>query len=229
MNELLKKTMLGLFAGAAVVAISGTASATSSKNWCQPSEPECLVIASASDYCPPRNANGSYKNPYFWGVSFAKGCDDGYISSITIDLTAGSDANAVFDLEGSGSYGPVIGSKSGLSSSDISFSDSDGKSSLTISFAEGSFGVGDSLLFGADTDYLKDDDAKSVGWQKVGFSVTFANGNTVSSSFSKYNNKLSKAKVKTDDCCGTSIPTPAAAGMGLALLGGIATRRRRAA
>lgn len=229
MNELLKKTVLGLFAGAAVVAISGTASATYSKNWCEPKEPECLVIASASDYCPPKNANGSYKNPYFWGVNFAKGCDDGYISSITIDLGAGGDHNAVFDLEGNYSYGPVIGGKSGLSNSDISFSDSDGESSLTISFADGSFGVGDWLLFGADTDYLGDDDAKSVGWGKVGFSVTFANGNTVGSSFSKYNKNLSKAKVKTDDCCGTSIPTPAAAGMGLVLLGGIATRRRRTA
>ncbi|MEM1353751.1 MAG: hypothetical protein AAGC44_07005 [Planctomycetota bacterium] len=214
-------TAIALFGMAAL-----PVAATYSNKWHSPPSDQCLVIADAyesGDY------NGSYKDPEFWGISFKKGCVGSYITSVTFDLRAGSDTNAYFDLVGSGSYGPVVGYKKGLSYSDITFVDTQDSPTLTIDFKHGSFGVGDKLYFGADVDKLGDGGAYDVGKKGVGFSVTFSNGETVHSRFYKQSYKYAKATAKTDNCCPTGIPTPAAAGMGMILLGGVATRRRRKA
>lgn len=232
MFSMTRKATLGLFAAATVTAMAAPASATFSYKWddCDPKpKDECIVLATASSDYDPYCTGDSYKNPYFWGISFLEGCKDASITSVTFDLRAGSDGNAYFDLAGSNSYGPVIGSKSGLKSSDITFVNTTDSPTLTINFKEGSFGVGDKLYFGADTDNLGNDKAYDVGKKGVGFTVTFANGESVSSTFYKYDYNTSKAKVTSDNCCGTGIPTPAAAGMGLVLLGSAAVRRRRKA
>lgn len=212
------KNYLTLTAAAAVTcAFAGQSSAT----YCYPQSDDCVVYAHAY-------GSDSYQNDSFWTINFKRGCDTGYIQSITIDLQDGTDADAFFDLSGSGSYGPVIGSLDGLNAGDVSFDPNTGDTSaLTVNFAAGSFGVGDSIKFGADTDDLGSNKGGSVGWADVGFSITFENGETYSTTFNKITHKWSKAKIKVEDCCGTGVPTPSAAAMGVILLAGIGARRRR--
>ena len=233
---------LPLFAIAAMV-VAGSASATYNhyynyyNNWnnCYPQQPapppdQCVVEATADNDCK----SDSYNNAKFWSFSFLEAvCDDAFIKEICIDLRAGSDSNAYFDLSGGyangTAFGPKIGKLDGISASDVSFTPGTGKSSvLCVTFADGAFNVGDSIWFGADTDKLGNDDAASVGLKGVGLTVTFGNGSSYSTSFAKYGHNLSKAKVKADDCCGgTVIPTPSAVGLGMLMLGGVAVRRRR--
>lgn len=173
----------------------------------------------------------SYNAGEFWGIDFESGCDSAFIQSVTIDLQGGSDADAYFDLSGSGSSGPSLGWLTGIDASDISFSpDSGDTSTLTLNFAAGAFGAGDYLRFGADTDHLgPDDDGGDVGRQGVTFTVTFENGSSYTTAFDKIHGTKSRAEIWADDCCdpGTGVPTPGAAAMGLLLIGGIASRRRR--
>jgi len=205
-------------AAAASCAFAGQSSAT----YCYPQSDDCVVYAHAY-------GSDSYDNNCFWTIDFKRGCDTGYIQSITIDLQAGTDADAYFDLSGPGSSGPEIGSLDGLNAGDVSFDPNTGDTSaLTVNFAQGSFGVGDSIQFGADTDYLGSNKGGSVGWADVGFTITFENGATYSTTFNKITHKWSKAKIKAEDCCGTGVPTPSAAAMGVILLAGIGARRRRA-
>ncbi|MFN3168019.1 MAG: hypothetical protein ACE37H_13245 [Phycisphaeraceae bacterium] len=231
---------LSLFAAIAAVMTAGPASATwNNKNWNwnwpprqAPTPDECVVKVYADD----GNKDGSWNNKYFWSISFLEAvCDDAFIKAVTIDLRAGSDTNAYFDLSGGDkngkAFGPKIGKLDGLSKNDVSFSPKDGDSSkLTVHFDDGAFKAGDRIWFGADTDHLMDDDASSVGKRGVGVTVTFGNGQTYNSTFYKYRNGYSKAKVEAKDCCGgTVIPTPSAVGLGMLMLGVVAVRRRRSA
>lgn len=234
---------LPLLVATAAIFVAGSASATGShnynKNWndCYPPKPapqpdECVVKAYAED----GNKDGSWNNDKFWSISFLEAvCDDAFIKEVCIDLRAGSDTDAYFDLSGAGAngsaFGPKIGKLDGLSSSDVTFTPGSGKSSkLILTFEDGAFKVGDQIWFGADIDKLYNDDANSVGYRGVGLTVTFGNGSSYSSSFAKYSKGLSKAKVEADDCCGgTVIPTPSAVGLGALMLGGVVVRRRRSA
>jgi MYXO-CTERM domain-containing protein len=232
---------LPLFTAAITVMTAGSASATWNWDWlwnnCYPTQPaptpdECVVKVYADD----GHKDGSWKNDKFWSISFLEAvCDDAFIKAVTIDLRAGSDTNAYFDLSGGShngsAFGPKIGKLKGLSSSEVSFSPDNGDSSkLTVTFDDGAFKAGDRIWFGADIDNLKNDDAKSVGQRGVGVSVTFGDGSTYDSTFYNYGNAYAKAKVQADDCCGgTVIPTPSAVGLGMLMLGGVAFRRRRSA
>ena len=233
-----KTIRLPLFAAATTLFVAGPASAT--WNWkCKPapSPADCVVKVIADDRYEPRGANGSWNNDRFWSIDFDQAvCEDAYIKEVTIDLQAGSDHDAYFDLSGGDkhdwAFGPKIGELRGLDESDVSFSPEDGDTStLTVTFEDGAFKVGDRIWFGADTDHLGSGDrAISVGYMGVGVSVTFGNGSTYSSSFSYVGNCVSKATVRAEDCCApTVIPTPSAVGLGMLMLGGVAIRRRRSA
>lgn len=237
---ILNNIRLPLIAAAAALMVAGSASATWGKwNWPPrpaPTPDECVVKAYADDRNEPKNANGSWNNDEFWSISFKQAvCDTAYIKEVTLDLRAGSDTNAYFDLSGGDkgdkAFGPKIGKLDGLSKSDVTFTpDTEKSSTLTLTFKDGAFKAGDRIWFGADTDNLGDNNASSVGWRGVGISVTFGNGVTYSSQFSEYARCLSKSTIKAKDCCGpTAIPTPSAAGLGFLMLGGLAVRRRRAA
>ncbi len=225
-----------LLAAIAAVLTAGSASATWGHWHPKPPPPdECVVKAYANDYNQNRHQNGSWNDDKFWSIDFRKAvCDDAYIKEVTIDLRAGKDHDAYFDLSGGDAqdwgFGPKIGMLEGLSASDITFTPNNGDTTkLTLTFKDGAFKAGDRIWFGADTDYLGDNNAASVGWKGVGFSVTFGGGTTVSTKFAEHRSYLSKATVRTEDCCPTVIPTPTAVGLGMLMLGGIAIRRRRSA
>ncbi|MEM9416339.1 MAG: MYXO-CTERM sorting domain-containing protein [Planctomycetota bacterium] len=219
-----------LLTGAAFVATTTIAGQSQATYYYPPPPPcpieGCHVIGDADDHY-----GNSYGNDLFWGIDFAAGEAGTFIQSVTIDLRAGSDANAYFDLSGGafgsgGAYGPAIGQLNGLNASDVSFSPENGDSStLTLTFDAGTFGVGDSIRFGADTDRLGwNDDGADPGRKGVGFTVTFEDGSSYTTRFFKTSGWTSEANVY-HDC--TAIPTPGAAAMGMILLGGLGVRRRR--
>lgn len=169
---------------------------------------------------------GSFDNAGFWTVGFnaASGLS---ISSITIDLNQAGRINpGFFDLDGKGNAGgPSV--TSGLSSSDVSFSGVGERSdSLTLDFAEGAFAGGDTLVFMADTDRLRHDNAMSVGFHKVGFTVTLSDGQVLTTNYAIDGDGSIATILGT---FGAAAPTPAAAAMGLLLIGGCSIRRRRKA
>lgn len=101
----------------------------------------------------------------FFTISFDQGRADEFVESILFDLSA--DADAVFDNQDffSFSSAPEVGSSSGITAADIRFSpvtraDFNNPSPtrrLEISFAPGSFGLGDFFSFGVDTNGVGDD------------------------------------------------------------------------
>jgi hypothetical protein len=90
----------------------------------------------------------------FWGVSFDNGT--GFIQSVEFDLSPLSALGISFDFDSTTVpqlTSPVIGNTSGLTAQDIT-ADFNGTNptSLSFSFATGTFGTGDSFRFTADTD-----------------------------------------------------------------------------
>lgn len=168
---------------------------------------------------------GSFDNEGFWAVNFTGGSGVS-ISSITIDLNQTGKVNpGFFDLDGKGNAGGAMVT-SGVSSSDVAFSGVGERSnSLTLDFAEGAFVGGQTLVFKADTDHLRHDDATSVGFAKVGFTVTLSDGQILATNYA-IDGDGSVASI-IGNFGAASTPTPAAAAMGLVLLGGLTARRRR--
>jgi hypothetical protein len=155
------------------------------------------------------NKNNDALNFYSFAIEDEGDTSDVFIKSIQIDLAAGGDNDAYFDYSG---LAPLLnlGSLQGLTDSDItftplagtpvlapSFNPEDGDSSvLQISFAAGSFGIGDSFQFGAETDYLTDDvrdDGDDFARAGVAITLELEDGSVETVSFSEVQNNHSRA------------------------------------
>lgn len=95
----------------------------------------------------------------FFQVSFTESPGDLFIEKLTLDLSLDSDA--FFDFGGGlfspGEFGflPTLSSNSDIVDADIDdISLSDNRKELTTIFADGAFGVGETLKFGVDTDLV---------------------------------------------------------------------------
>ncbi len=106
------------------------------------------------------------------------------IISITMDLQAGGDNNAVFDTSGGGSSGPDIGvDTSGIPLSDVTFDAPDHSPTLTVNFTPGAFSQGDAFWFGVDTDLLGNNNGGAFGSAGVGVTINFSDGSSVSGTY----------------------------------------------
>ena len=137
----------------------------------------------------------TFNTPSFYGVEFLEGPNK-FISSISYDLS-GFPTNTFFDFNDpvSGSFQgaavPIFDSLVGLAAADISFNflnpvggDPLHPSVLEFTFAPGSFGVGDSFRFAADTDGILASSA-SFGQEGVPVSVVLEGGKTGSAMFAQ--------------------------------------------
>ena len=89
------------------------------------------------------NFGHTYSTKNQIGFTYTSATTGVSITSITFDLSAGGNTNAVFDTSGPASKAPTIGtSTSGISSSDVTFDAPDASSTLTVNFSEGSFSEG---------------------------------------------------------------------------------------
>ncbi|MCW9046601.1 MAG: type I secretion C-terminal target domain-containing protein, partial [Gammaproteobacteria bacterium] len=113
------------------------------------------------------------------GFRFSDSLNGLSIAAITLDLRAGTDANAYFDTTGSGSSGPTIGADTTLNSADVSFNAPDNSATLTINFAANSFNTGDEFWFGVDTDNLGGNTGADFGNAGVGVQITLSDGSTM--------------------------------------------------
>jgi len=116
--------------------------------------------------------------PDYYGVAFTAGEPGATISSVTFALPFG-----FFNFDGATSFmnatAPVLDlpSLSGLSAGDISFSFIGNQPpSLTVNFAPGSFGIGDSFHFGADVEGLGSKIGGVFGGVGATFSATLGSG-----------------------------------------------------
>lgn len=169
----------------------------------------------------------TFTTPGLWGVHFAGG--PGFVQSVSFDLSV--DTDAFFDFDGSSGYWdavhPVLSGLDGILWVDITFSYSafvggspSHPSLLTLNFAPGSFGPGDTLRFGADTDLFVSDPAPGgvFGTAHVPFSVVMENGAAGTAPFQNVDTLTSFACVY--------IPEPASLMM-LALGGGLTLPGKR--
>jgi hypothetical protein len=168
----------------------------------------------------------------FWGVTFQSG--SGFIQSVTFDLTA--DPDGFFDFDGAsfGTAGPLLGTLSGLDLADITFStntfeggDPGHPQVLIFEFAAGSFGIGDSFRFAADTDFFVTSPTPGglIGDGGAIFSAVLEGGESGSATFVRISDTVSEASADI----GVAVPEPsmlALIGTGLAGIG-FAMRRRR--
>lgn len=192
----------------------------------------------------------------FFKIAFNAGPLDAYIESITFDL--GADLDAAFDNRDFFLYdaSPKVGTASGLTASDISFSpvtrnDFDNPNPtrlLTINFAQGSFGFGDFFTFGVDTNGIGtdviaalaqfnsltndnlstfNDTGADFGRAGVKFAVKLENGKSGEGTFGVVAPVASVARVNINwDDNPTSVPEPGTVA-GLVLLGVMGAPRRR--
>jgi hypothetical protein len=131
-------------------------------------------------------SNAPFESSTYWRITY-DGSSPLTINSVTISLRAGGqNLSGVFDIGATGSspFGPVIGSASGLTAGDVTFSPNTGTGfhQLTLSFTPGAFSAGDFVYFGADYDFLdfSDIDGDVPGQTSVGASVTYSNSAVVS-------------------------------------------------
>jgi hypothetical protein len=174
--------------------------------------------------------------PDFWGVQFISG--NGYIQSATFTL---SSTAGFFDFDGSlflnftfppGIPGvePVLGAMSGLSTGDITYPTAGGQplghpTTLTFTFAPGSFAPGDWFRFSADVDG-GGVSGGSFGTLGTSFSVVMSDGQTFSAPFVTLSDNQSEATLDVP----SAVPAPATLPLfatGLGMLGLMAMRRRR--
>ena len=139
----------------------------------------------------------------FYSFSFDSGGAGDFITEITINLRSGLSSNVIdgneeegrgvdphFEFGDGGAFGPVFGSQSsGISEGDVSFDTPTLDNSLfTIQFADGAFGPGDILYFGADTDHLYDNifgdnNGDSFADNEVTFTITYNDGTVVQGTY----------------------------------------------
>ena len=134
----------------------------------------------------------NFNDDNFWSVSFDNGGTGTFIESVVITLPAGTN----FDPDGGGSFGPVFTSGSGLVSSDVAFVVVDGSDTLTINFDPGTFAVGDSFVFGLDSDPGGQGADDIVG---ASFAVTLEDTSTATATFASTGADASAATAKTVD------------------------------
>jgi T1SS-143 domain-containing protein len=129
-------------------------------------------------------AGYTYGNANQIGFTYASGEEELSIKSISIDLRAGGDTNAVFDTN---DYGPVIGNNtSGIPTDTVAFSSSDQNSTLTVTFGDGAFTVGDKFYFGVDTDKLSNnphDTGVHFGNRGVEVTITYSDDSHVTGTY----------------------------------------------
>jgi hypothetical protein len=147
-------------------------------------------------------------NFYSFAIEDEGDTSDVFVKSIWIDLAAGGDDDAYFDYSG---FAPTLslGSLQGVTESDItftplagtevlspSFNPDDGDTSLLqISFAAGSFGIGDSFQFGAETDFLTEDardDGDDFAQAGVAITLELEDGSMETVTFSEVENNHSQ-------------------------------------
>jgi hypothetical protein len=171
----------------------------------------------------------NYVDPEFYGVEYMEGRQDEYIGSITYDITVVS--GAFFDFDGDACFGnatyPVLATLVGLNAADITWEFLDpvegfnatepdlgdwldpfggGRdplhpARLVFHFAAGSFGVGDSFTFGADTDWFVSDPAPGsvFGAAASPFTVTLETGPSETEVFTVVSDVLSVVTVIVTD------------------------------
>ncbi|MBU1169540.1 MAG: Ig-like domain-containing protein, partial [Proteobacteria bacterium] len=117
------------------------------------------------------------------GIVF-DGSIDQHITDITIDLRAGTDPNAYFNVTGPGSSGPSIGADTtGINSADVHFTVTDGSPTLNIHFDPGTFTANDEFWFGVDTNNLGSNNGAAFGTAEVGITITFSDGTQTSGTY----------------------------------------------
>ena len=146
-------------------------------------------------------------DPRYYGVQFNSAGAYSGIASISLDISA--DIDAVFDLDGVSNFGgatePVVdlGSLNGLTAGDITWSFvGSNPNVITASFAPGSFGVGDSFRFAAETDLFVADPCKGGNFATGGalFSVQFEDGPLVTVPFVQITIEESVATAEPSAC-----------------------------
>lgn len=168
------------------------------------------TTAEAASFVASAKGDNNKNDPDFYSFAIEDAGDtsDVFVKSVFIDLAAGGDNDAYFDFSG---FAPMVNSDSlqGIETSDItftslagsdvlatSFNPDDGDTSLLqISFAEGSFGIGDSFQFGAETDFLAADvrdDGDDFARAGVALTLELEDGSMETVTFSEVANNNSQ-------------------------------------
>ncbi|MBL4816274.1 MAG: calcium-binding protein [Shewanella sp.] len=121
--------------------------------------------------------NGRANNPF--GFKFASNSDALSVTSISVNLRGGKDANAFIE-----NY--ALGDSIGLNLTNSAFSLSEGNSVITANFAEGDFTSGDEFWFTLDTSLLNYNDSDAFAHQGVTFTVSLSDGSQKSGVYLAY-------------------------------------------
>ncbi len=144
-----------------------------------PTDPVPVVTITATGDFDDGDASGRLTYNFVSGIVAAS-----FIQSISIDLQGGIDGDAIFDVQGGGSRDVEFFNLSGIAETDISgFPTTTDSSVLTLNFAAGTFGVGDSLELSVDIDNLSGQQGEDFGGRGVTATVTFEGGLTQNITF----------------------------------------------
>ncbi len=168
------------------------------------------ATAEAASFVAQTKGDNNQNDPDFFSLAIEDAGDtsDVFVKSIQIDLAAGGDNDAYFDYSG---FPPTLNLNTlqGLEAGDITFTSLEGSevfatsfrpedgdtSLLEISFAEGSFGIGDSFQFGAETDFLAvdvRDDGDDFARAGVALTIELEDGSFETVTFSEVANNHSQ-------------------------------------
>lgn len=95
------------------------------------------------------SSNASSSDPNFFKITLAPSATGETVAQVVIDLTA---AGLVFDTSEDVGFPFTLGTLVGVNASDVTVQVADDTPVLTLTFAPGSFGPGDSVSFGVDRD-----------------------------------------------------------------------------
>ncbi len=141
-----------------------------------------------------------YDSSDFFSVSYdgSSGSGSPSLTSLTIDLRAGSDGNAKWDASDrfTINYGETT-----FDEDEISMEWVDGWSGqMTVDFTQGYFNPGDVFTFGYDTDslsgnysWIDSDSGGAFGYRDVGVTAHWSNGETTTGAFNTNNSSRSTA------------------------------------